>query len=275
MLSFGEMAYVTAIGTLCFLSCVFKTAYILNGGFGGLVSVYNLATVLLFSGAALMFAFLLKKCGLYEKNPDRDMFFAIKKLKNVSETIFITAFLFFVSTFFDIFNADYIGKIFRDPLVLLKTFPFWESLMGIAALAFGLKVYFRYYETYKVFSSLECENYRRIPKREVFNQYPTCEEYEKYCAEAHDAVPEIISGTETVNNDQERFIMENSVEEELVERTLTGIGAGGQPSRNISAGFDFSTDPPPDNELKACPFCGSLNTLKSGECSFCGASFEK
>ena len=96
MLSFGEMAYVIAVGTVCFLSCIFKTAYILKGGFAGLVYIYYTTTVLLFGGAALMFAFMRQKCISYEKDPDRNVFLAIKKLKNISEIIYFTVVLFFI-----------------------------------------------------------------------------------------------------------------------------------------------------------------------------------
>ncbi len=276
MLSFGEMAYVIAVGTICFLSCIFKTAYILQGGFAGLVYIYYTATILLFGCAALIFAFIRQKCLSYEKSPDRDVFLTVKKLKNISEIIYLTVILFFISTLFDIFNANYIGKIYRNPMHLFTSFPFWESIMGLFVIVFGLKAYFRYFETNKLFSALEFENFRKPPKAGTDGWYPTIEEYEKHEAYRRGSASKTIYDTETDGGEeQERFIRENSVEDEFVERTLTGTGSDGKLKRNVSAGFDFTTAPIPDNELKVCPFCGSLNTSDCGECSFCGGKLKQ
>ncbi len=276
MLSFREMAYVIAVGTICFLSCIFKTAYILQGGFAGLVYIYYTATILLFGCAALIFAFIRQKCLSYEKSPDRDVFLTVKKLKNISEIIYLTVILFFISTLFDIFNANYIGKIYRNPMHLFTSFPFWESIMGLFVIVFGLKAYFRYFETNKLFSALEFENFRKPPKAGTDGWYPTIEEYEKHEAYRSGSEHNTIFDTETTGGEeQERFIRENSVEEELVERTLTGAGSDGKPKRSISAGFDFTTAHIPDNELKVCPFCGSLNTSDDIECSFCGGNLKQ
>lgn len=276
MLSFGEMAYVIAVGTICFLSCIFKTAYILQGGFAGLVYIYYTATILLFGCAALIFAFIRQKCLSYEKSPDRDVFLTVKKLKNISEIIYLTVILFFISTLFDIFNANYIGKIYRNPMHLFTSFPFWEIIMGLFVIVFGLKAYFRYFETNKLFSALEFENFRKPPKAGTDGWYPTIEEYEKHEAYRSGSEHNTIFDKETTGGEeQERFIRENSVEEELVERTLTGAGSDGKPKRSISAGFDFTTAPIPDNELKVCPLCGSLNTSDDIECSFCGGNLKQ
>ena len=276
MLSFREMAYVIAVGTICFLSCIFKTAYILQGGFAGLVYIYYTSTILLFGCAALIFAFIRQKCLSYEKSPDRDVFLTVKKLKNISEIIYLTVILFFISTLFDIFNANYIGKIYRNPMHLFTSFPFWESIMGLFVIVFGLKAYFRYFETNKLFSALEFENFRKPPKAGTDGWYPTIEEYEKHEAYRSGSEHNTIFDTETTGGEeQERFIRENSVEEELVERTLTGADSDGKPKRSISAGFDFTTAPIPDNELKVCPLCGSLNTSDDIECSFCGGNLKQ
>ena len=120
---------------------------------------------------------------------------SIKKMKNVSEIIYLTVFLFFVSTLFDIFNPHYIGSIFRSPARLLTSFPFWESLMGLFTLAFGLKVYFRYFEANKLFSALECENFRKGPKRETSDKYLSWEEYEKNAEKAPLGAPKTIYET--------------------------------------------------------------------------------
>ncbi len=267
MLSFREMIYVVAVGTICFLSCIFKTAYKLRGAYGGLVNIYYAATVLLFAGTILIFALIRKKCEEYDKAPDRDMFLSIKKMKNVSEIIYLTVFLFFVSTLFDIFNPHYIGSIFRSPARLLTSFPFWESLMGLFTLAFGLKVYFRYFEANKLFSALECENFRKGPKRETSDKYLSWEEYEKNAEKAPLGAPKTIY--ETPYMEQEKFISENSVEEEFVKRTLTGIGAQGETKQNLSSA-SVSAPSATEEGARICQFCGTPNAPDSEECSFCG-----
>lgn len=79
MLSFGEMIYVFAVLTLCFVSCVFKTKFLMDGSFGNVAEMYIVLTFLLFTGTVLLFIFIRKKCAEYKKEPQREVFFNDKK----------------------------------------------------------------------------------------------------------------------------------------------------------------------------------------------------
>lgn len=272
MLSFSEMIYVFAIATVCFLSCVFKTALMIRGTYSEVVSMYIFLTFTLFLCSFLMFMTLRKKCREYENNRKKEVFLAAKKLKNISEMILLTVLIFLFTSLYDLFNANYIGKIFLDISALFKSYPFYEALLGIASLIFGFKVILYFYEINKLYSAMEFENLKKVPKSvyDVMKQYPTFEEYEKGITSggtlpAKKAYP-------SANQDQERFLKENEVPIDSIEKRLVGLdGRRMKNGRPVYSKFDYATAPSADNSLVACPFCGSLNTKGSGECSFCGA----
>lgn len=274
MFTFGEMIYVFAVATVCFLSCVFKTAFLWKGGYGGVVAEYIIATFMLYICAFLMFFFLRIKCKEYESERKREVFLAAKKLKNISEMFFVTVLLFFIFCLYDILNANMLVAIFFDFTVLFKSYSFYEVLLGLGVLVFGFWVIWSFYETNKLFSIMEFHNMKSKPKSvyNVIKQYPTFEEYEKGTttgSTAHSSV----NVRRSASAEQERFLRENEVPIEDIEKRLAGLD-----NRQIRNGrlvyrstFDYGSTPPGDNSLAACPFCGSLNTEGSKECSFCGA----
>lgn len=274
MLTFKEMIYVFAILTICFLSCVFKTKFLIDGMFGNVVGMYILMTFALFACAVLLFVFIRKKCVSYETNPQREAFLTLKKIKNASELIYVAVAIFFAASLFDIFNAGYIGKVYKDITVLFTSYPLWEVLIGCGVLIFGFKSYMRYYKTNKVFSALECENYKKVPESvyQVMNRYPTSEEYEK--GTVRTTVPK--AAHRASNDEQERFLKENEVPIEDIEQRLAGLNVTGiRNGKPIYSKTDLASTDPGDNSLSVCPFCGSLNTSGSGECSFCGGRLDK
>lgn len=273
MLTFSEMIYVFAILTVCFLSCVFKTKCLMDGMFAGVVSMYTLLTFMLFIGAVLLFIFIRKKCVAYEKEPQREAFITIKKLKNASELVYVSVAIFFVASLFDIFNAKYVGNVFKDITVLFTSYPLWEVLFGIGVLIYGFKSYVVYYNTNKIYSALETENFKTVPKSvyEVTKQYPTMEEYETGVISR--PAPRQVKCPE--NDEQERFLRDNEVPIEDIERRLAGLDVTGiRNGKPIYSKIDLSSTDPGDNSLFSCPFCGSLNTAGSKECNFCGGKLD-
>jgi len=272
MLSFKEMIYVFAILTVCFLSCVFKTAYLLKGLYSDLVGMYIFTNFALYIGAVLMFVFLRKKCGAYEREPQRETFLAVKKLKNASELVYAAVIIFFIASFFDIFNAKFLGKVYKDFTVLFKSYPLWEVLLGSGVIIFGLKSYMRFYSTNKIFSALECKNYKDIPKSvyTVIKQYPTLEEYEK----GSNIVRKPFRKSE--NDEQDRFLKEHEVPIEDINLRLAGLDIIGiKNGKPVYSKTNTANTGSRGRNMIACPLCGSLNPLESGECSFCGGKLEK
>ena len=278
MLTFKEMIYVFAILTICFLSCVFKTAYLWKGGFEGLVRMYIFATFALFIGAFLMFFFLRNKCKEYETDRKREVFLAAKKLKNISEMIFVTVLIFFIAALFDTFNGSFVGGVYFDFTLLFTSYPLYEALLGLGVLIFGFWVIWSFYETNKLYSIMEIKNLKETPKSvyNVIRQYPTFEEYERGITTGNTA-PMPVRVNKPKNDEQERFLRENEVPIEDIEKRLAGLD-----NRQIRNGrlvyrstFDYGSTPSGDNSLNVCPLCGSLNTVGSVECSFCGAQLNK
>lgn len=274
MFTFGEMLYVTAVATVCFLSCVFKTAFLWKGGYSDLVAQYIIVTFALYTCAFLMFFFLRYKCREYENKRKREIFLAAKKLKNISEMIFVTVLLFFIFCLYDIFNPGMLVVIVSDITALFKSYSFYEVLLGLSTLVFGFWVIWSFYETNKLFSIMEFYNMKKEPKSvyNVIKQYPTFEEYERGITTGNTA-PSPARVHRSASAEQERFLRENEVPIEDIEKRLAGLDnrqiRNGRPVYRST--FDYGSTPPGDNSLTACPFCGSLNTEGSEECSFCGA----
>lgn len=274
MFTFGEMIYVCGVATVCFLSCVFKTAFHWKGGYEGVVAQYILVTFALYTCAFLMFFFLRYKCREYENKRKREVFLAAKKLKNISEMMFVTVLLFFIFCLYDIFNPRMLVVIASDITALFKSYSFYEVLLGLSTLVFGFWVIWSFYETNKLFSIMEFHNLKKEPNSvyNVIKQYPTFEEYERGITTGNTAPPPA-KVRRSASAEQERFLRENEVPIEDIESRLTGLDnrqlRNGRPVYRST--FDYGSTPPGDNSLTACPFCGSLNKEGSEECSFCGA----
>lgn len=159
-------------------------------------------------------------------------------------------------------------------MYLFTSYPLWEVLFGIGVLIFGFNSYVKYYNTNKIYSALETENFKSVPKSvyEVTKLYPTLEEYENGAVSR--SAPRSVSRSE--NDEQERFLKEHEVPIEDVERRLAGLDVSrirnGKP---VYSKIDLASTAPGDNSLSACPYCGSLNTAGSKECNFCGGRLDK
>lgn len=274
MLTFGEMVYVCALMGLCFFVCAVKVVFIGSGAFPEFNITYILLTFALFLGAILLYLFIRQKCEEYERAPKREAFLTVKKLKNASELVYIAVIIFIVPTLFDIFNQKYMTSVSEDFTYLFTSYPLWEVLLGLGVLVFGFSSYMRYYKTNKVFSALECDHYKEVPKSvyQTIKQYPTLEEYES----GSTVCPAHIPAPRYENEEQERFLKENEVPIDDIDKRLAGLDVTGiRNGKPIYSKIDLASTAPGDNSLFACPFCGSLNTAEADECVFCGGKLDK
>lgn len=275
MLSMKEYIYVTAIMTVCFLSCVFKTAEMIRGVYEGVVIGYVLTTFLLYICTFLLFALLKLKCRTFEKDSDINTFLVAKKLKRISEIVYITVALFFASSLFDVLNLRFWFRIWLDPSSIFSSYQLWEVILGITILVYGFRCYMLYGKEKKTYSILRFEQMNQRPQS-VFNvikQYPTAEEYETM----GDAALKVSEPQpKEKNTEQERFIAENSVSDEEINRKLRGASEPkNRSSDRVPLDIDFSgakTAAP--RKSKECPLCGCMNTAGSKECSFCGSELK-
>lgn len=273
MLTFGEMIYVCALMALCFIVTAIRTVY--NARFPNSEDFYYILLIfLLFLGSMLLFIFIRRKCVEYERDPQKEAFLTLKKVKNASELVYIADLIFIIPTFFDVFNPSYTKKISENFIRLFTGSPFWELLLGLTVIVFGFKTYLRFYKTNKVYSELECENYKSVPKSvyQEMKQYPTFEEYEKgiACGGARK-----VGNRKSENDEQERFLREHEVPIEDIEQRLAGLEVSRIVNGNrVYSKSDFAGTDPGDNSLSACPLCGSLNKSGSDECSFCGTNLK-
>lgn len=272
MLSLKECAYVTAIVTVCFLAYVFKAALFLNGTYGEIVAAYILITFLLYIGTFLFFAFLKMKCGAFEKKPEINVFLTIKKLKNFSEMAYVTVAIFFVMNLFDILNLNFLFDISQNPMSVFTDYRVWETVLAVAVLIYGFHCYTVYAKENKTYSVISFEEMTKKPQSvfSVIKQYPTAEEYETTGSAAPKSAEPKPKGKNTA---QDRFIEENSVSNEEVNRQLRG--AAEVKRRDFDKvpldimGFSNAPKNAP-RKSKECPVCGTMNTSGSKECSFCG-----
>ncbi|MCM1055378.1 MAG: hypothetical protein NC394_07640 [Bacteroides sp.] len=271
-----EMIYTFAILTVCFLSCIFKVGFFLSGEYFGVVELYILTTFTLFFCAVLLYIFIGSKCREYIKNPQKETFLTIKRLKNASELVYTAVIIFFVTSIFDIFNAKYVGDVFKDTAVLFTSYPLYEVLFGAGVIVFGFKTYMRFYDANKIFSALEAEVLKKRPESvyELTKQYPTFEEYERGIMSGSAAREPAVRAGKSQNTEQDRFLKEHEVPIDDIEKRLTGLESRIRNGKTVYSKFDYGSTPSGDNSLNACPFCGSLNTAESSECSFCGAKLK-
>lgn len=275
MLSMKEYIYVTAIMTVCFLSCVFKTAGMIYGAYEGVIIGYVLTTFLLYICTFLLFALLKMKCRTFEKDSDINTFLVAKKIKRISEIVYITVALFFAGSLFDVLNLNFWFKIWLNPSSIFSSYQLWEVILGITVLVYGLRCYMLYGQEKKTYSVLSFEQMSKRPQS-VFNvikQYPTAEEYEEM-GDAALRAPE--PQPKEKNTEQERFIAENSVSEEEISRQLRGTPEPKNRDSDrvpLDVGFSGAKTAAP-RKSKECPLCGCMNTAGSKECSFCGSELK-
>lgn len=270
MFSLKEIAFLTAAATSCFLAGLFKAASALGNSdiYDGVILGYIIATFLLYVSTFLLFTCIQARCGDFKKNPDVDSFLTIKKLKNFSEVAYITVIIFFVGNIYDVIDLQI--EIQLNHIAILTAYQFWEIILGIVVLIYGLHCYGLYDKENKTYSIVAFEEMSKKPQSvfKVIKQYTTAEEYEA----TGSPLPKPPKPEQKISDDaQDRFLEEYSVSEEEINRQLRGTAAVERrdPER-IPLDILPAAQKVTPGKTKECPLCGSMNTAGSKECCFCG-----
>lgn len=164
MFSLKEIAFLTAAWTSCFLAGLFKAASVLGNSdiYDGVILGYIIATFILYVSTFLLFTCIQARCGDFKKNPDVNSFLTIKKLKNFSEVAYITVIIFFVSNFYEAIDLQV--QVWLYHITVLTAYQFWEIILGIVVLIYGLYCFGLYDKEKRTYSIVSYEEMKKSLK---------------------------------------------------------------------------------------------------------------